>query len=449
MICAVLICPEKFLHKKKFIMRKYFFSSLFLLWGQAVFAQTVLTATTNQRISYTQLPLVEPHLAVNSRNLDHMVVAAIAFDSAATSENRTHIIVFATKDNGKTWKQSDLKMTVGYDPWVAIRDNNHIGLVALAGYGAGHRHGFVYYFSTDGGFTWSSADTVSFGSNHDHPTMITDPNTNRLYILSNLIKRDSAKQMHSYAWLNYSDDWRTFQKIPAVYHMGAIHSNTLTVNVNPRGGLFIPFVEYNVVNDRPGNPVFKYLHSPDGKNFSRPYLITAQAGLSKGFAVSATDCSGKYKGRTYFVKNTGTSSLRSNGLYVHYQDSIGDRWSKEIRIDHNNASEKFLRTAAIAVNKQGVVGVAWVDRRNDPGLKKNDIYFTVSTDGGQTFLPEIRITDQSSDPQTLENGKAGERFISGGDYMGCVAKPDGSFQIVWADSRTNIFQIYTANVRVR
>ena len=53
-------------------MRKYFFSSLFLLWGQAVFAQTVLTATTNQRISYTQLPLVEPHLAVNSRNLDHM-----------------------------------------------------------------------------------------------------------------------------------------------------------------------------------------------------------------------------------------------------------------------------------------------------------------------------------------------------------------------------------------
>ena len=68
---------------------------------------------------------------------------------------------------------------------------------------------------------------------------------------------------------------------------------------------------------------------------------------------------------------------------------------------------------------------------------------------GKLFLPEIRITDQSSDPQTLENGKAGERFISGGDYMGCVAKPDGSFQIVWADSRTNIFQIYTANVRVR
>ena len=430
-------------------MQKHFFNILWLLFSQVSISQTVLKSTTNQRISYTQLPLVEPHLAVNPKNGNHMVVAAIAFDSAATSENRTHTVVFATKDNGKSWKQTDLKMTVGFDPWVAIRDDNHVGLVALAGYGGGHRHGFVYYFSTDGGFTWSSTDTVSFGSSHDHPTMITDPNTNRLYILSNLVKRDSAKQMHSYAWLNYSDDWKTFQKDPATFHVGAVHSNTLTVNVNPRGDLFIPFVEYNVVNDRPGNPVFKYLYSIDGKNFSGPYLITPQAGLSKGFAVSATDWSGRYKGRTYFVKNSGTSPLRSNGLYVHYQDNIGDDWSKEIRIDHNEQPEKFMRTAAIAVNKEGVVGAVWVDRRNDPELKKNDIYFTVSIDGGKTFLPEIRITDKNSDPQTLENGKAGDRFISGGDYMGCVAKPDGSFQVVWADNRNNVFQLYTANVRVQ
>lgn len=114
-------------------------------------------------------------------------------------------------------------------------------------------------------------------------------------------------------------------------------------------------------------------------------MITSQGGLAKGFAVSATDLTGKYKGRTYFVKNTGTMPVRSHGLYLHFQDSIGSNWSQEIRIDHNDAPEKLLRTAAIAVNKEGVVGIVWVDRRNDPGLKQNDIYFTASIDGGKTF----------------------------------------------------------------
>ena len=59
-----------------------------------------LIAGKNQLISfkYPLLPLVEPHLAVNPQNNKHMVAAAIVFDSAATSESRTHIAVFATKD---------------------------------------------------------------------------------------------------------------------------------------------------------------------------------------------------------------------------------------------------------------------------------------------------------------------------------------------------------------
>ena len=44
----------------------------------------------NQLISfkYPELPLVEPHLAVNPQNNKHMVTAAMVFDSAATSLSR-------------------------------------------------------------------------------------------------------------------------------------------------------------------------------------------------------------------------------------------------------------------------------------------------------------------------------------------------------------------------
>ena len=81
--------------------------------------------------------------------------------------------------------------------------------------------------------------------------------------------------------------------------------------------------------------------------------------------------------------------------------------------------------------------------------KKNDLYFTVSLDGGKTFRNEIRVTDISSDPLVPGNGKTGERFMSGGDYMGLEAKPDGSFQVVWADSRTGIFQLYTSTIKIK
>ena len=396
---------------------------------------------------HPSLPLVEPHLAINPANGKHMVAAAIVFDSAQTSETRTHIAVFATKDGGKSWKHSDLPMTVGFDPWVAIKNDKQVALVALAGYQPGYRNGLVYYSSKDGGFTWSATDTVMFGGGHDHATMIVNFFNRRLYLLSSFTKRDSAKQMHTYAWLNYSEDWKTFQT-PSLFHVGAVNSNTLTVNVLPDGTVVLPYVEYAVNDNQPGSPLFKYVYSRDGKHFSKPFIITDKAGLAKGFAVSAADVNSVYKGRIYFVKNTGSIRDRSNGLYLQYADGAEGKWSDEVRIDHNEAPDKFIRTAAIAVNKDGVVGIAWVDRRNDSELKKNDIYFSVSIDGGKSFENEVRVTNVNSDPATANNGKAGERFISGGDYMGCVAKPDGSFQLLWADSRSGIFQLYTSNVKI-
>ncbi len=408
-----------------------------------------MIAGKNQLISfkYPLLPLVEPHLAVNPQNNKHMVTVAMVFDSAAASLSRSHIAVFATKDNGKTWKQTDLPMTHGGDPWVAIKNDNDVALVGLVGFGSSQKNGLIYYSSHDGGFTWNN-DTVMFGGGHDHATMVINPwENNRLYVLSSFMKRDTSKQLISYAWLKYTDDWRRFVSPPSLYTIGPRNSNTLTAAIHPGGAVVLPFLEYSVENNQAGAPVFKYIYSIDDK-LSNPILITDRAGLSKGFAVLAVDTIGKYKGRIYFVKNTGTSPTRSNGLYIQYSDSIGGQWSPDIRIDHNYADEKLMRTAAVAINKDGILGIVWVDRRNDPELKKNDIYFTISTDGGQTFEKEVRVTSVNSDPSVKGNGKAGERFISGGDYIGCAAKPDGTFQLVWADSRSGIFQLYTSNIKV-
>jgi hypothetical protein len=60
-------------------------------------------------------------------------------------------------------------------------------------------------------------------------------------------------------------------------------------------------------------------------------------------------------------------------------------------------------TPAIAVNEGGVVGVAWYDTRRDPRGKCFEIYFSASLDGGTTFLPSVRVTQELSCPRAAES----------------------------------------------
>ena len=409
-----------------------------------------LSVGKNMLIKYAnpKLPLVEPHIAVNPINNDHMVIAAMVYDSASVSDSRTHFAIFATKDNGKTWKQTSLDMKVAFDPWVSVKDNNKVMLVGLVGFENNYRNFLGYYTSSDGGLSWSK-DVVNLGGGHDHPTLIIDHKHNdRLYLLSCLVKRNEAKQAINYVYLNYTDDWKAFQDSAVMFATGTNSMNNLTAAIY-NGTVVMPYIQYSIVNNIPNTPSVNVVHADSAGFISGPFPVTEKLGTRKGFPVFAIDTIGSFKGRRYFVKNSGAAPARSQGLFLQYSEDGGKTWSGDIRIDHNEANEKFIRTAAIAVNKKGILGVTWVDRRNDSSLKKNDIYFTISTDGGKTFHQEVRVTAVNSDPMTAANGKAAERHISGGDYLGCVAKPDGSFQLVWADSRSGVFQLYTSNIKMQ
>lgn len=51
-------------------------------------------------------------------------------------------------------------------------------------------------------------------------------------------------------------------------------------------------------------------------------------------------------------------------------------------------------------------------------------------------------------PNAPGNGRAGRSWPMGGDYSSLAAGPDGSFHLVWADSRTGHFQLRHAELRV-
>jgi hypothetical protein len=73
----------------------------------------------------------------------------------------------------------------------------------------------------------------------------------------------------------------------------------------------------------------------------------------------------------------------------------------------------------------GLVSIVFYDRRLDPRNIMIDVFYAESADGGVSFSPNLRVTDQSSDPGTLS-------FI--GDYIG-IASNGTLAHPVWTDLR--------------
>src|SRR3712207_588288 len=108
----------------------------------------------------------------------------------------------------------------------------------------------------------------------------------------------------------------------------------------------------------------------------------------------------------------------------------------------------FRRTPSVAVNKDGVVGLTWYERRKEAGGECQHLYFTASLDGGKSFLPQVRVSAAPSCPDTPRNGQSAKRWPGGGDYSGLAASADGAFHALWSDSRDGIYQLRTARVQV-
>jgi hypothetical protein len=92
----------------------------------------------------------------------------------------------------------------------------------------------------------------------------------------------------------------------------------------------------------------------------------------------------------------------------------------------------------LAVDAQGNIGVIWYDTRRDPADTLLDVYGTASTDGGETFSANFRITDHSFNPTFgAFTDATGQTDFYLGDRVG-LAMAGGTAHAVWTDTRTGI-----------
>jgi hypothetical protein len=188
----------------------------------------------------------------------------------------------------------------------------------------------------------------------------------------------------------------------------------------------------------------------------------------------------KFADRIYAVWQDVDAAQNSTILISSSADH-GATWSTPAPVDpvltadpHENSIRRALRQSVpmIAVNRDGVVGVAWFDGRNAPANNGYDVYFTASLDGASTFLPAARVSTATSIPArglnvapSAEVSKSNDspdlsvqlvspfsQRATGGDYATMAVDAAGRFHPLWPDARptdtSGAWQLYTASIHV-
>lgn len=141
------------------------------------------------------------------------------------------------------------------------------------------------------------------------------------------------------------------------------------------------------------------------------------------------------KGQIYLVFNARSPSqlLDKADVFLVRSSDGGQSWSQTRKLnDDNSLTDQFMPSVAVATD--GTVAAMWYDRRNDP-LHNGflEVYGTASTDGGQTFSTNQRISNAS---WLVLPTPPGIRSSYHGDYNQISAFTDApGFFFNWGDDR--------------
>lgn len=377
---------------------------------------------------------------------------ACAFGTGGTAHFITlgggHATAFHSEDGGLTWSNG-LRLGTHYDREYVVVDNNS----ASPFYGRVYVSGTGYGFGLDGNLA-SGLDVVA--SNDSGKTF--GPATQRLALaqtvfgMGNSVVLSNGELATVFGVLK---GWPSAKTIPSA--LGQDASNAVVkVAITSEGGKPINY------------PM------PTARNVADWYMNT---GIVSSFTpmIAVDPGSSAFKDRLYVVWADEKSGQME--IMLSYSTDSGRTWSAARRVSDGPmyiAGHKPIEAVlpVVAVNRSGVVAVGWADRRDHPDGLGWYYRLRVSLDGGDAWLPSIRLSEAATsfggkevwplDTWSTAMPRAGKsqgskvqttikfgRFFAGlGDTGGMTADANGVFHPVWIDNRTGVPQIWTAPVTV-
>lgn len=155
--------------------------------------------------------------------------------------------------------------------------------------------------------------------------------------------------------------------------------------------------------------------------------------------IGVDNSNGPYAGNLYVVMYTWTGTYMR--VVVVRSTDGGTTWSKPVPVaPPSDNHDQFFPW--LSVSPTGLVGVSWLDRRNDPANIDYQAFATISSNGGKSFLPDMQLTTAFSNPNA--NG-----IIWMGDYTGNTWSGSSNFLAAWMDdSNSTYMQVMVGGIRL-
>jgi hypothetical protein len=426
--------------------------------------QAPYTIGLNVQVSASQATVrhYETYVAADQKHAGHLIACAYVVRPGDQIDN----VFYVSFDSGATWSHT-LTVPVAVDPSCAIG----LGGAAFAAsvHDLSDEKGtpvLSVYRSADGGRTWKPSSISVDIPPIDRPYLTVDDTDssfkNQVYVHA---YRYSRKPAADVLFFPATDEGRrfenmlingatTFEKPWFMPANGVVRSD----------GTFFALVAE--LDDSKRNMSYRTdaASAPSSANAVLNVFVSHDGGKTLGLAGKIGDAyydwrvpqlsmpalaidrsRGPFRGQLYAVWPDARYEHRTQILFASSMDQ-GRTWTAPTMVDDdakdhgaNSRPNNFM--PMVAVNRSGVAGVSWYDRRDNPDNLGYYVRFRASVDGGRTWLPSVRVS-------TAAHVSTDDTRKNSGDTAGLAADADGVFHPVWIDNRTGIPQMWTATVKV-
>jgi hypothetical protein len=386
-------------------------------------------------------------------------------------------------DGGATWNNSNMAgfTSSGFNDAQAVWDSFGNLFVTRMG----NTKQIEVGISGNGGASFSSVQIISGtpGGNNDQPTLATGP--------SGVAGTPGA------VWVSYEQSGNILAAGAAVNGLGSLGTFNApetapgsgsgdygSVSIGPAGQVMVSYQDglsggaaggegpgtifTNVDPDGLGAGGFNTAISAKGTNVGGITAVPVQPGpfnvggrtIDAETNVAYDNTGGAHNGRVYMVytdrTNVPAPTNNNTDIYVIYSDNDGTNWSSAVRVNDDSSSGTTGATQylpAIAVDQStGFVAVSWYDTRNSGSGTTRDTYASVSVDGGNGWLANVRLSAATSNPLAPAVGT-----FNSGD-LDLMSYANGAFYRSWSDNSNSTgdnpdgalttLDVYTARVTI-